>query len=66
MAKVREILDVLAITLILKTPDFMRGVINLRGSVVPVMDMLLKFGMPPHGTNRQHLYKWNGNYERTA
>ena len=28
-----------------KTPDYMRGVINLRGSVVPVLDMRLKFGM---------------------
>ena len=28
-----------------KTPPFMRGVINLRGSVVPVMDLRLKFGM---------------------
>jgi purine-binding chemotaxis protein CheW len=28
-----------------QTPDFMRGVINLRGSVVPVIDLRLKFGM---------------------
>ncbi len=28
-----------------RTPDFMRGVINLRGSVVPVIDLRLKFGM---------------------
>ena len=28
-----------------KTPDYMRGVINLRGSVVPVLDMRLKFGL---------------------
>ncbi len=47
VAKVREILDVTAITKVPQTPDFMRGVINLRGSVVPVMDMRLKFGMPP-------------------
>jgi len=47
VAKVREILDVIAITKVPQTPDFMRGVINLRGSVVPVMDMRLKFGMPP-------------------
>ncbi|MGA7828550.1 MAG: chemotaxis protein CheW [Geobacteraceae bacterium] len=45
VAKVREILDFVAITKVPQTPDFMRGVINLRGSVVPVVDMKLKFGM---------------------
>lgn len=45
VAKVREILDLTAITKVPQTPEFMRGVINLRGSVVPVMDMRLKFGM---------------------
>lgn len=43
--KVREILDLITITKVPRTPDFMRGVINLRGSVVPVVDMKLKFGM---------------------
>ncbi len=47
VAQVREILDVITITKVPQTPDFMQGVINLRGSVVPVMDMRLKFGMPP-------------------
>ncbi len=45
VAKVREILDFINITKVPQTPDFMRGVINLRGSVVPVVDMNLKFGM---------------------
>lgn len=45
VAKVREILDFVAITKVPQTPEFMRGVINLRGSVVPVVDMKLKFGM---------------------
>lgn len=45
VAKVREILDFTTVTKVPQTPDFMRGVINLRGSVVPVMDMRLKFGM---------------------
>ena len=45
VAKVREILDFTTITKVPRTPDFMRGVINLRGSVVPVIDMRLKFGM---------------------
>jgi purine-binding chemotaxis protein CheW len=45
VAKVREILEITTITKVPQTPDFMRGVINLRGSVVPVIDMRLKFGM---------------------
>ena len=45
VAKVREILEYTSITKVPQTPEFMRGVINLRGSVVPVIDMRLKFGM---------------------
>ena len=44
--QVREILDSPKITPIPNTPAFMRGVINVRGSVVPVIDMRQKFGMP--------------------
>ena len=43
--KVREVLDFTTITKVPRTPEFMRGVINLRGSVVPVVDLRLKFGM---------------------
>ena len=43
--KVREVLDFTEMTKVPQTPDFMRGVINLRGNVVPVVDMRLKFGM---------------------
>jgi len=46
VATVREILDSPTITKIPQTPEYMRGVINLRGSVVPVIDLRLKFGMP--------------------
>ena len=46
VAKVREILELTGITKVPRTPEFMRGVINLRGSVVPVIDLRLKFGMP--------------------
>lgn len=46
VGKVREILDYTNITKVPRTPDFMKGVINLRGSVVPVVDMRLKFNMP--------------------
>ena len=45
VSQVREILDFTAITKIPRTPDFVRGVINVRGAVVPVVDMRLKFGM---------------------
>ena len=45
ISKVREVLDFTAVTKVPQTPEFMRGVINLRGSVVPVVDMRLKFGM---------------------
>ena len=41
----REIMDVCNVTRVPQTPDYMLGVINLRGSVVPVIDMRLKFGM---------------------
>lgn len=45
VGRVREILEITNITKVPQTPEFMRGVINLRGSVVPVIDMRLKFGM---------------------
>lgn len=45
ISKVREVLDFTKITIVPRTPAFMRGVINLRGSVVPVVDLRLKFGM---------------------
>jgi purine-binding chemotaxis protein CheW len=45
IAKVREVLDFTTVTKVPQTPDFMLGVINLRGSVVPVVDMRLKFGL---------------------
>ncbi len=41
VAKVREVLDFTTITEIPRTPDFMSGVINLRGTVVPVVDLRL-------------------------
>ncbi|MBU2515373.1 chemotaxis protein CheW [bacterium] len=43
--KVREVLEFNRVTKVPQTPDMMRGVINLRGSVVPVIDLKLKFGM---------------------
>lgn len=43
----REVLDMCPITKIPNAQEFMRGVINVRGSVVPVLDMRSKFGLPP-------------------
>jgi purine-binding chemotaxis protein CheW len=45
ISKVREVLEYSTVTKVPQTPDFMQGVINLRGNVVPVIDMRLKFGM---------------------
>jgi purine-binding chemotaxis protein CheW len=45
IVKVREVLEFTAVTKVPRTPDFMRGVINLRGNVVPVVDMRLKLGL---------------------
>ena len=46
ITQVREVLDFPQITRVPRMPDYMRGVTNLRGAVVPVLDMHLKFGMP--------------------
>jgi purine-binding chemotaxis protein CheW len=45
--KVREIIGILPITSVPQTPPFVKGVINLRGKVIPVVDLRLKFGMSP-------------------
>ncbi|MBT4088600.1 MAG: chemotaxis protein CheW [Deltaproteobacteria bacterium] len=45
ISRVREVLEFDAVTKVPQTPDMMQGVINLRGSVVPVVDLRIKFGM---------------------
>jgi purine-binding chemotaxis protein CheW len=45
--KVREIMGLQEITAVPQTPPHIKGVINLRGKVVPVIDLRLKFGLPP-------------------
>ena len=45
--KVNKILEMLPITEVPKSPDYMKGVINLRGKVLPVIDARVKFGLPP-------------------
>lgn len=44
---VKEVLEFTTVTRVPRTLEFMRGVINLRGSVVPVIDLRSKFGMEP-------------------
>jgi purine-binding chemotaxis protein CheW len=44
--KVREIMGLQEITAVPQTPSHIKGVINLRGKVVPVIDLRLKFGLP--------------------
>jgi len=46
VARVREVLEVPDITRIPRMPAYMQGVINLRSSVVPVIDLRLKFNLP--------------------
>jgi purine-binding chemotaxis protein CheW len=43
--KVKEIIGIMSITTVPQTPEYMKGVINLRGKVIPVVDLRLKFGM---------------------
>lgn len=43
--KVREIIGLMDITPVPQTPPFIRGVINLRGKIIPVLDMRRRFGM---------------------
>ncbi len=44
--RVREIIGMMDVTSVPRTPEFIKGVINLRGKVIPVMDLRLKFSMP--------------------
>jgi len=44
--KVREIMGIQDITAVPQTPAHVKGVINLRGKVIPVVDLRLKFGLP--------------------
>jgi purine-binding chemotaxis protein CheW len=49
VSRAREILGLVSVTKVPQTPDYMLGVINLRGQVVPVIDMRLKMGLVPGG-----------------
>lgn len=47
VSKVLNILEMTKITKVPKAPDYMKGVINLRGTVLPLVDTRIKFGLTP-------------------
>jgi len=49
VAQVREVLELPQITKVPTAPDYMRGVVNVRGKAIPVVDLRLKFGLPSAG-----------------
>jgi purine-binding chemotaxis protein CheW len=50
--RVKEIIEYTTITKVPKVPQWVRGVINLRGSVVPVVDLALRFGLSERGVTK--------------
>jgi purine-binding chemotaxis protein CheW len=52
IVKVSEIVEYEAVTTVPNTPTWIRGVTNLRGRVVPVVDLAVKFGLPASGTTK--------------
>ncbi|MBI5581083.1 MAG: purine-binding chemotaxis protein CheW [Deltaproteobacteria bacterium] len=47
--RIKEIIGMMPITSVPQTPEYIKGVVNLRGKVIPVMDLRLRFGMPVMG-----------------
>ncbi len=45
--RVREIIGIIDITPLPQTPDYVKGVVNLRGKIIPVIELRLKFGLEP-------------------
>ena len=52
IVKIQEIIEYEAVTTVPNTPVWIRGVTNLRGKVVPVVDLAVKFGMPAAGISK--------------
>jgi purine-binding chemotaxis protein CheW len=51
--KVKELMGMTEITPLPQTPEYIRGVINLRGQIIPIIDMRLKFGLPPEAYSKR-------------
>ncbi|MFN7996742.1 MAG: chemotaxis protein CheW [Bryobacteraceae bacterium] len=49
VAQVREVLEVTQITKVPTAPEYMRGVVNVRGQATPVVDLRIRFGLPKTG-----------------
>jgi len=67
--RVREIIGLMDITRVPRTKEFIRGVINLRGKVIPVVDLRLKFNMPATASTDQTVIivvQWNFNNTSTT
>jgi purine-binding chemotaxis protein CheW len=47
VSRVREVLELTEITRVPSAPSYLRGVVNVRGSAIPVVDLRLRFGLPP-------------------
>lgn len=64
--KVQEIIGLLPVTRVPRTPEFIRGVMNLRGKVIPVIDLRLKFGMETvEDTRRTSIVVVQLNHEKS-
>jgi len=51
--KIKEIIGMMPVTAVPQTPEYVKGVINLRGKVIPVVDLRLRFGMEPMEYNER-------------
>ncbi len=54
ISRIKEIIQYGQVTEVPRMPDFIRGVINLRGAVVPVIDLNVRFGKPPSAEGRRN------------
>lgn len=52
--RVQEIIQMMTVTPIPRTPAFVKGVVNLRGKVIPVIDLRMKFSLPANNANEQN------------
>ncbi|MBN1959629.1 MAG: chemotaxis protein CheW [Deltaproteobacteria bacterium] len=53
--RVREIIRPLTVTKVRKGPRFVEGVINLRGEVIPIVDLRVRFELPPEDSERRRI-----------
>lgn len=51
--KVREIIGIMPFTTVPQTPNYVKGVINLRGKIIPVFDLRIKLGLPENQYNHE-------------